>query len=261
MTTEVKTHAPGTFCWIDLSTTDAEAAKKFYTELFGWTVTDVPAGEGTYTMLQKDGNLVGALYQQNPQQAAMKAPSHWLSYVSVVNVDDTARKAQELGANVVMSPMDVMDVGRMAVIQDPTKAMIAFWQPGKHIGAQMVGQPGSLVWNELMTDDTGKAETFYKRLLGWNPEKQNMGGMDYTVFKNGDKGAGGMMETSGDWKSVPPHWLVYFAVDDCDGRTKKANDMGATTVVPAMDIPTVGRFSVVADPQGAMFGMLKPEMK
>ena len=251
-------YKPGTFCWVELGTTDGEAAKKFYTELFGWSFTDSPIGPGmVYTMLKLDGKDIGALYQMPSEMTDQGIPTHWLSYVSVASVDETAAKAKELGATLMKEPFDVMDVGRMAVVQDPTGAVFALWQAGTHKGAGVVNVPNSFCWNELATSDVAKAGDFYTDLLGWGKNVQQMGPMTYTSFMNGDRPAGGMYQLSPEMGSVPPHWLAYFAVDDTDAMLKKVADLGGTVITPPMDIPGTGRFAIVRDPLGATFGIIK----
>jgi hypothetical protein len=254
-TTEYK---PGTFCWVESGTTDGEAAKKFYTELFGWSFTDAPVGPGmVYTILKLDGKDVGALYEMPPEMTSNGVTPHWLSYISVTNADETAAKAKELGAILMKEPFDVSDVGRMAVIQDPTGAVFALWQAGTHKGAAVVNVPNSFCWNELATPDTAKAGDFYTGLFGWGKKVQQMGPMTYTSFMNGDRPAGGMYSPTPDMGPVPPHWLVYFAVDDTDAKVEKAKELGAKIIVPPADIPNTGRFAVIQDPQGAVFGIIK----
>jgi predicted enzyme related to lactoylglutathione lyase len=251
-------YKPGTFCWVELGTTDSEAAKKFYTSLFGWTFNDQPVGPGgVYSILLQDGKDVGGLYGMPPEMTNNGVPPHWMSYVSVANADESAAKAKSLGGTLMKEPFDVADVGRMAIIQDPTGATFALWQANKHPGASLVNVPNSFCWNELSTPDTGKAGEFYTGLFGWGKNVQEMGPMTYTSFMNGERPAGGMYKPTPDMGEVPPHWLAYFAVSDTDATAAKAKDLGATLFVPPSDIPGVGRFSVIQDPQGAVFGIIK----
>jgi predicted enzyme related to lactoylglutathione lyase len=251
-------YAPGTFCWVELGTTDGEAAKKFYTELFGWDFTDTPIGPGgVYTILKQDGKDVGALYKMPPEMTSNGVPPHWLSYVSVTSADESAAKAREAGATLMKEPFDVMTVGRMAVVQDPTGAVFALWQAGTHSGAGIVNVPNSFCWNELATTDTAKAGDFYTTLFGWTKNVQQMGPMEYTSFVNGGRPAGGMYTLPTEMANVPPNWMTYFAVEDCDATAAKAGELGAQTISPAMDIPTIGRFAILLDPQGAAFAVIK----
>jgi predicted enzyme related to lactoylglutathione lyase len=256
--TEFKEYAPGTFSWIDLATTDAEAAKKFYTGLFGWSFVDVPAGEaGIYTMFQIDGKEVAALYQMGPEQSAQGIPPHWMSYVSVANAAESAKKAKSLGGQIVMDAYDVMDAGRMALIQDPVGAMVALWEPHTHIGAKLVNEPGTFTWNELATTDTEKSGEFYTKLFDWKTEVYEMPSGPYTTFINQDRMNAGMMKMTEEWGDAPPHWLVYFAVADCEENTAKAKSLGAQILVPPTDAGEVGRFAVIQDPQGAVLSIIK----
>ncbi len=257
---ETPNYAPGTFCWVELGTTDSAGAKKFYTELFGWTFSDSPVGpDMVYTMLMQDGKDVGALYQMGNEMTSQGIPPNWLSYVSVTSADDAATKAKELGGTLLKEPFDVFTVGRMAVVQDPTGAVFAFWQPGTHKGASICNVPNSFCWNELSTKNVAKAGDFYSGLFGWGKNVQQMGSMTYTSFMNGDRPAGGMYEPPPELGEVPPHWLVYFAVADTDAMVAKASELGGRVCAPPMDIPGTGRFAIIQDPQGAAFGIIKIE--
>lgn len=248
--TKVEKYEPGMFCWIELATNDAAAAKTFYTSLFGWTANDMPIPDGVYTMFQKSGGDLGAMYQSKD------IPPNWASYIAVANADDAAKKAAGLGANIVAPPFDVMDVGRMAVVTDPQGAAFCLWEARKHIGATIRDEANTLCWNELMTTDVAAARDFYKNLFGWSlkPSPQ------YTEINNGPVPIGGMMQMTGDMQGIPSNWSPYFAVDDCDAMTDKAKSLGGQVYVPPTDIPNVGRFSVIADPQGASFNLIKMGM-
>jgi len=251
---------PGTFCWVELATSDDAAGKTFYTQLFGWTYEDHPMGPGmVYTMLKLDGKDVGALYKLMPDQEAQGVPPHWLSYVLVANADEAAEKAKAAGATILKEPFDVFTVGRMAVIQDPAGAVFAIWQAGDHKGASIYNVPNSFCWNELMTTDTKKAGDFYSTTFEWGRDVQNFGPLEYTMFNNGDRPAGGMLQIAPEMGPIPPNWLVYFAVDDCDAKVQKATELGGTVMKRADDIPGVGRFAVLGDPQGAVFAIIKLE--
>ena len=261
---EFESHPPGTFCWPELSTTDQKAGVAFYRALFGWDVSEQPVGPTeTYSMFQMRGNEVAAGAGMRPEERQQQVPSHWNTYVSVSNADDAVKRAQELGGTMLMPAFDVMDVGRMAGIQDPTGAVFFVWQPNKHIGAKILREPGSLCWTELSTKDPDTAKAFYTSLFGWSEKTSTGGGMTYTEFILGGTPHGGMMAMNEQMKSmgVPSHWLPYFQVVDCDGSANKAKELGATVVVPPTDIPNAGRFSVIQDPQGATFAIYKVPAK
>lgn len=256
---EVTEHPPGTFCWVELASTDAAAAKKFYSSLFDWQISDQPIGpDMVYTIFQIDGKDVSALYQMDEKER-FQAPSHWLSYVSVEKVEDAMEKARTLGGSIIAGPIEVFDAGRLVLIQDPVGALFAVWQAGKNIGAKFVGEPRTLGWNELLTTDEQKPGQFYTKLFGWGKELMPslMEASPYTLFQKENRPVGGMMKIPPEWGQVPPHWLVYFRVEDTDQTAQKAKQQGASILVPPTDIPNVGRFSILIDPQGADFAVIK----
>src|SRR5205085_3794972 len=162
-----------TFCWSEHSTSDLEGAKSFYAGMFGWEGSDNPIpGGGVYSMQNVAGKPVAAIAPQPEQQREAGVPSLWNSYVSVESADAAAEKAKALGASVHAPPFDVMDVGRMAVIQDPQGAFFMLWQPRAHVGAALVNAPGAMVWNELRSPDLDGSSAFYSALFGWTIERR-----------------------------------------------------------------------------------------
>ena len=249
---------PGTFCWPELSTTDQNAGVAFYRNLFGWNVNEQPMGPGEmYSMFEMRGRAVAAAYTMRPEERQHGAPPHWNSYVTVAKADDAAKRAQELGGKVLAPAFDVMDAGRMAILQDPTGAIFQVWEPKRHTGARILGEPGALCWTELATRDTTTAKKFYTSLFGWKEKTSTSAGMNYTEFSVGDTPGAGMMEMNAQMTGVPPHWMPYFMVSDCDASASKAKELGGALLVPPSDIPNVGRFAVIRDPQGAVFAIFK----
>jgi hypothetical protein len=261
---EIKEHPPGAFCWAELGTTDAQRAKAFYSELFGWTYDDRPAGEfGVYTMCQLRGKDVCALYELPPEMRKQGIPPHWMSYVAVASADAACEQGRKLGGKVQQGPFDVMDVGRMAILTDPTGATFSIWQARKHRGAQLAGERGMPCWFELATRDVEKAEQFYTGLFGWKVKVGTDGGMVYRELSAPGAACpmGGMMEMTPQHGPVPPHWMIYFTVDDCDGDVRRAQGLGGKTILPPMDIPKVGRFAILGDPAGAVFAIIKLDLQ
>ncbi len=253
----VERHTPGSFCWVELGTTDSTQAREFYTGLFGWEARDVPlGGNAFYTVLSLQGRPAAALYDLNTEMRARGIPAHWLLYISVTDADATAVQVSAFGGTVLGGPSDVMDAGRMVLIKDPQGAVVAAWQPRKHIGAGIIEEAGSLCWSELNTSDTLAAEDFYTGVFGWSVRTTPLGVASYTEWLMGDTSVGGMMQIQPDWGPVPPHWLAYLRVGDCDDAVSKALALGAKNPVPAMEIPKVGRFAVLQDPQGAVFAVI-----
>ena len=242
---ERTSHKPGTFCWVDLSTSDADAAKSFYGALFGWEFEDMPVGEGmTYTMARKQGKDVAALSQGDE-------PPHWNNYVSVEDAEDAARSAAENGGTVLAPAFDVLDSGRMAVVQDPTGAIVAVWEPKAHIGASLVNETGAFTWNDLSTPGIGQAASFYEGWLGWRTEEIPRAPGGFRVIYNDDRTNGSI---SPAMEGAPPFWCPYFGVDDLEPAAAKVEELGGRKLAGPIEVPQ-GAFSVVADPQGAVFAL------
>lgn len=252
-----ESYAPGTFCWVDLATADAAGAKTFYGELFGWEADDMPAGEdATYTMLRLGDDYVGGLSEMAADQREAGVPPHWLSYVSVEDASAAAARARELGGTVPGGAFDVLDAGRMALVEDPAGARLALWEPGRHAGAGRVNDTGCLAWNDLQTANPSPAADFYSALLGWEMEPIEQGGeVVYVTIKNGSSANGGIMPSQNDG---PPHWLPYFTVASCNDALAKARDLGGEVLAGPMDIGA-GKISVLRDPQGAVFAVYEGE--
>jgi predicted enzyme related to lactoylglutathione lyase len=246
-------YAPGTFCWTDLTTTDQDAAKAFYGELFGWEAVDIPVGDGiVYSMMRIDGKDVAAISPQPQQQRDAGAPPVWNSYVSVESADDVLARAKELGATVHAPAFDVMDAGRMGVVQDPQSAFFLVWQPKDQIGAGLVNAPGTMSWNELASPDVDVAAGFYGELFGWTIEPREGSDQPYFTIKNRDRINGGMRPMMPG--EPQPFWLVYFGTEDVEATLAKVEQLGGTTHVGATDIG-MGTIGVAQDPQGAAFAL------
>ena len=260
---EVTKHEIGMFSWADLATSDSEAAGAFYKQILGWTSNDMPTDDqgGVYSMLLKDGKDAAALYDMGPAMKEQGVPPHWTAYFTVANADETAAKAKGLGATLLQEPMDVFNAGRMAVIRDPEGASFAIWQPKENIGAEVFGEPGALVWSELYTNDPNAQASFYNQLFGWTAlDATASAGNPYVLFQQGGGEVAGMIKIPEEWGAVPPNWSVYFGVDDCDGTVEKAVKLGGSLTMPAADIPNIGRFALLSDPQGAHFYILQMAM-
>jgi uncharacterized protein len=253
--TAPKSFTPGSVCWADLGTTDWKDARRFYTALFGWAVEERPMRPGgpPYVLLKKGDAIAAALYQQDEEQRLLEIPPLWQVYFHVDDVDAATAKARQLGANVVTEPIDVHEAGRSALLQDRQSAMVALWKGKRRPGLSIFDEPGSLCWVELQTTDTAGAKEFYTSLFGWQT-KDDPG---YTEWINGGAHIGGMMKQGPEQEGVPPHWMVYFAVDDCDAVARRVKDFGGDVHFGPEDIPNVGRFAVVVDPQGAAFCVIK----
>ena len=255
---ERTSYPPGTFSWVDLATTDAAGAKAFYSGLFGWEAEDLPAGDaGTYSMLRLAGADVAGLHEQAADERASGVPPHWMSYVTVADVDAAAASVPGLDGMVILEPFDVLDVGREAVVQDPVGAVLALWEPRSHPGAAVVNVPGALTWNELQAKDAPAAFPFYERLLGWSFENVAEH-PPYWSISNGPRRNGGVLGLTPEMSHIPPNWHPYFAVASVDEAVAAVPELGGTVLVPRTDV-RAGRFAVLRDPQGAAFSAFEGE--
>jgi len=256
----VTAHPNGTFCWPELYTNDQIGVKRFYTELFGWKVREIPMGPGAvYMVFTLNGADAAACYGKTPEAyAQVLPPSHWMSYVSVADTDSVATTAKAAGGSIVKEPFDVPSTGRMAVLRDPTGAVFSLWEDRGKAGIGVIREPGALYWTELLTPDTERAARFYETVFGW---RQQLWPSDdepaYHLFANGDGMAGGMTPITPEM-DVPPVWAVYFHVTDCDRTIEEVRRLGGRLTLAPQTVPTVGTFAFVADPSGAHFGILQP---
>ena len=247
MSTGVQTKV-GTFIWHGNNSTDVEKAKRFYTELLGWETEEWP-GEMDYTIIKTGGRGTGGF-----SAAQGGAPSHWIGNVFVEDTDEAARRAEAAGGRILFGPESIPEVGRFALIADPQGATVPAFTPQGEGGE--LGE-GVFVWDELHTSDPAAAKSFYGEVFGWSASDQDMGGMTYTIFKRaGDIDVGGCMQLE-EGMQAPPHWLVYISTRDIDATTARAKELGATVFVEPTDVPNMGRFSVVQDPAGAVFGLFQ----
>jgi hypothetical protein len=217
-----------------------------------------PGPEDVYTRLQLAGKDVGALYPMMKDLQAQGAPPFWLCYVTVASADEAAKNAKALGGRVIAEPFEVQDYGRMAMLQDASGGTLAVWQARTHPGAERVNEPGAFCWLELATRDVAGAKTFYTGLFGWGMKEPTDPGMDYTEILLAGRPMGGILAIRPDMGAMPPSWGLYWQVADCGASAAKAKALGGKVCVEPHDLPTVGRFAVIQDPQGATFSMFQP---
>jgi predicted enzyme related to lactoylglutathione lyase len=252
---KITEYAPGVPCWIDLGSHDLEATNAFYTALFGWTahVSPDPA-TGGYTIFHRGDDPVAAA---GPLFNKAQPPA-WTWYAATPDVDETARKVEAAGGKVLMAPMDVVDVGRMAVFIDVNGTPFSAWQARAFAGAALVNEPGAFSWNELMTRNPEGAAEFYGQVLGWTTKVSANPALPYTEFQLDGRSIAGMMPMIGDaWPAdLPDHWMIYFAVEDTDAACEKIRKLGGSVSVLPTDIPGTGRFAVCGDPTEAYFSVI-----
>lgn len=253
------TYTEGLVGWVDVGSRDTAKARSFYEQLFGWESEDLPTDVGVpYTLFRLDGAIVAGMAPLPPDMQAGGAPSTWNSYALMSDIDAVAAKVPAAGGEMIMQPADVMDSGRLALMKDPSGAVLGLWQPREHKGSEVFNKPGTLTWNELQSRDIDAAREFYAQVLGW----QWMDGPSdgYWIGTLPDKpgedksNCGAMAMPPGVPDDVPSFWLVYFAVEDCAATMGRAQELGATVMFPAMKMGP-GTFGGLIDPTGAVFAV------
>jgi predicted enzyme related to lactoylglutathione lyase len=255
------TYPPGTPCWVDLSTSDPAASAAFYTGLFGWTAQAAPpGGDAAYTFFAPAGTPPGE-FHRSVVAGLMPSPGSgraaWNTYVSATDADAAAGRVTAAGGQVLAPAAEVPGQGTMAMFADDQGARFAVWQPAAFDGARLVNDPGCFCWSELACRDTAAAGAFYGSVFGWAPDTSEMGPMTYTEWRLAGRTVGGMVHMDEEWPAdVPPRWVVYFAVTDCDEAAARATELGGRVTVPPADAPP-GRLAILTDPQGAAFTIIR----
>ncbi|MEV8504382.1 VOC family protein [Actinoplanes sp. NPDC051475] len=244
---------PGVPNWVDLGTADLEDATRFYTRLFGWEA-DVSGEEyGGYTTFRLDGRAAaggGPLYGEGQ-------PTAWSTYIATDDADAVAARVEAAGGKVLVAPFDVMYQGRMAAFLDQAGAPFSVWQPGTMKGADVFDVPGSLAWNELVTRDVEGTAAFYGAVFGWVAREIEVQGLPYIVWELAGETVAGMQVMDATWPhDLSPHWMIYFAVADCDESAAYAQSLGARVARPPSEL-AIGRYVVLEDPQGGLFALLQ----
>jgi predicted enzyme related to lactoylglutathione lyase len=250
----VTSYPQGAPCWFELATSDQKGANAFYSTLFGWSVKDTPISDNeTYSMYKLGGNDVAACYTLMADMVAQGIPPHWMVYFSVDSADASASRVTELGGSVKAPPFDVFEYGRMSVCADPEGAVFSLWQPKAHVGATLAGDINTVCWSELLSRDTREAAEFYTGLFGWTTRVSP----EYTEFSVGGQERGGLLRMDEQWQGIPAHWALYIRVDDCDKTVARIKELGGSVKHGPFDAANVGRMAVVADPQGAVFSIIR----
>jgi len=245
----------GVPCWFELSSTDTQKSFDFYNKLFGWNRMDMDLGPmGTYSFLSNSNGTIGALCNMQPEQLSQGVPSFWAVYFAVDNCDASTTRAVELGATVLMSPMDVSEHGRMSILSDTTGAMFCLWQSKSTGGEFVMFEDHAIGWVELATRDTTSARNFYGALLSWSFQESSIPMPDtgnYVEIALGETKFGGMIPMNAQWGDIPPHWGIYIMVPDVDACVAQAKELGGDICLQPFDAPGVGRIAMVTDPTGA----------
>lgn len=245
------TRAPGMVVWRELMTTDVNKARGFYGELFGWKYEEFDMGGGgeKYPMIKAGESSIGGV-----AKVQAGAP-HWVSYVSVLDVDKSCAAAKARGGKVAWGPTDIPGVGRMATIVDSAGASIAVMRGESGDGAMPQQPPhvGTFCWETLSTNDVEKAKDFYGAVCAWKP----VAGPDPKMVVFGTESGTQVADVQLAHGGMPPSFLTYVVVDKHDTAREKAVRLGARVVVPRIDVPKIGTIAVIADPQGAVIGLFE----
>lgn len=251
---EFTSYEPGTPCWIDAGTTDMAGARDFYGRLLGWTFEEGPPETGGYTLTKLRGRTIGGLMTLTPEQREQGIPPAWTTYFATNDVDGSAKLIRDAGGAILAEPMDVMDLGRMLIASDPTDAVFGLWQANQFAGSELANEPGTLVWSELVTNDTARARDFYSAVLSYGAEDVAMDdGPPYVTWQLDGRIIGGMKAST---DQMPARWTTYFAVADTDATVAAAQEAGGQVFNAPQDTP-YGRMAVLADPVGAGFSVIQ----
>ncbi|KRD43302.1 hypothetical protein ASE38_03285 [Cellulomonas sp. Root930] len=256
MTTHREAWPTGTPAWADLTVPDLAAARAFYGPLFGWEFEVGGPEVGSYTQAFADGRRVVGLGEPMSEDPA--PPPAWCVYLATQDLAATADAIAEAGGKQVVAPMPVLDLGRMGIFVDTAGAVFGVWQPGAHTGWDVVEEPGSVVWSEVMVHDQPGAVAFYERVFAYDVEDLSAPGFAYASVSVGGApvaGVGGYGAQAG--ADAPAAWTLYFGVPDTDASAARVTELGGTVVSPPTD-SAFGRMAIVAGPFGEVFALMGP---
>jgi predicted enzyme related to lactoylglutathione lyase len=241
----------GAPCWVDVFTSDPDAAQAFYGELFGWESETAGPEYGGYFNFSSDGRRVAGGMRNDGQSGT---PDSWSIYLTSADARATAQAVTDHGGQVIVPPMEVMALGTMAVVTDAGQAAIGIWQPGDHTGFQVLAQPNAPAWFELQTRAYDDSVGFYRDVFGWDTYTvSDSPEFRYTTLGEGEDQQAGIMDAAAHLPDdVPAHWSVYFNVQDADTALERVVELGGSVLEPAMDTP-YGRLAKAADTTGAVF--------
>ncbi len=254
--TEISSYRSGTPCWADVVSGDIERAVEFYESLFGWEGSDAPAAAGgRYVLFRRNGKEVAAA---GTAPSGDVGPPRWNVYLAADDVDAAVGRVRVAGGAAISDAFDVPGAGRMAFAADPTGAVFGLWQGGEMPGARLRGEPGTINWCECQTRDAAAARAFYEQVFGYVVEAMEMGpGREYLLLQVDGNPVAGVIEIEPSWGEVRPSWSVVFEVEDCDGTVARAEELGGSVLRAPREIEGIGRFAVLADPEGAAFQVIK----
>ncbi|GAA2490784.1 VOC family protein [Streptomyces gobitricini] len=252
--TEATRHEPGTPCWVSLMVRRLDATQEFYGELFDWQFEPGPQQLGPYVRGLLDGREVAGIGQL---PADRDLPTAWTTYLATDDADETAEAIRCSGGTVAVGPLTAVGAGRLAICSDPTGAVFGAWQATGHPGTAVVGAPGTPAWNELLTQETESVSKFYKTVFGYELDPVVSADLDLVMLKVGERPVASL---HGVGASLPrdrgAHWMTWFEVADTDASARRVTELGGQVLQAPRDAPA-GRLATVADPEGAVFTIVR----
>lgn len=252
---EMSEYPPGAPCWVDTTSPDPTAQRRFYAGIFGWSYAIGPPETGPYALCLVDDLAVagiGIAQEGVPTRA-------WNTYLAVSDADEACQAVEAAGGSVTVDPTDVMDQGRLALVAEPTGATFGLWEAGEHIGARRVAEHGAMVWHELVSPRPDESAEFMAHAFGYTYDViETPHGTPYRVSKLDEQVVGGVMALTDAWpQGTTAHWLCYFMVDDTDEAVHGAMAAGGGVNITPFNTP-YGRIALLSDPVGAVFGVIQP---
>lgn len=255
MTEAATRRLPGAPCWVSLIVHGLTATQEFYSRLFGWEFLPGPEQLGPYVRAVLRGKEVAGIGQLPPDR---HLPIAWTTYLATDDARATAEAIRSCGGTVAVGPLDAGDAGRLAIASDPGGAVFGIWQAAEHLGTALAGTPGTPVWNELMTRETSSVAKFYQAVFGFETEAVVSADFDYQTLRLQGRPVAAL---HGVGHALPrdrgPHWMTYFQVADTDEMAARVVELGGHVLQPARE-GSIGRMATVADPEGAVFTIVRP---
>lgn len=250
----------GEVIWYELMTTDAEAARRFYEPVLGWSVSAADDGApGSYRMIEAGRGLVGGILTLTPEALGMGIGPCWVFYAHVPDVDEAAAAIVQAGGAIHMPATDVPEAGRFAFVSDPQGALFYVMTPNGTgpASSHQPETPGYGGWHELGAADGDTALDFYRTQFGWEADGvHDMGAMGlYRLFRIGPAQSGGVMT---DRSAPRPHWRIYFNVDSASAAADRVAAGGGEVVRGPMQVPSGAWVLDCRDPQGARLNLVAP---
>ncbi|MEU7064275.1 VOC family protein [Streptomyces sp. NPDC053429] len=253
---ETTRRPPGAPCWVSLMVHGLGTTEDFYADLFGWEYVPGPVPFGPYVRAFLDGQEVAGIGEMPPDR---HLPVAWTTYFATDDADCTAESIRACGGTVAVGPLDAGNAGRLAICSDPLGAIFGIWQAGAHLGGRLHGHPGTPVWNELLTQDTSTVGKFYEHVFGHEAREHPDASADFDYLVLSLQGRP-VAAVHGVGRALPhdrgSHWMTYFEVTDPDAAAARVTELGGRVIQPPRDRLS-GRVATVADPEGAVFTLVR----